>query len=348
MDWKSFGNNQIVQSAAGGLMQTALAPLTYALQRKNQQKLMDYQQKLNRQAFDWENQRQDWLMQNSALMQKLNLKNAGYSVADPNGSGVETPTTNDMSTGGQSSVGMVDIGEGINKGALLAAQIKNIEAQTKKTESETEGQDIQNYLNGKYGETQIQRALANLDEDTKKKISETLYNDQQRLNSIRLTDANVRNIEERLDMDWQKLPVSLQLLSAQAFEARESGNLKHAQISEVWQSIRESQKRIEKLQSDIGLNSAQVGVLIAQAENIAQSTKNLGQDFKIKGAEYVLKNNEAELQQFRTDVEKSMGMTYYQAKNVVETILPIGMFGTAVNMALGRGSTATKVVGFGK
>lgn len=308
---------------------------------KYTKKLMAKQQEYNLQNFQLQNQRQDWLLKNEQLLNKQALKNAGYSAADPNGTGfspMQAPMP--VSPSGQQFVNSpVDVSE-LSKLALLGSQIRNMDAQTKKVESETEGQDIQNWLNSKYGEQQIQSALANLDEDTKKKISETLYNDQQRLNSIQLTESQVRNIEERLDMDWQKLPLNLQVLAADAYEARESGNLKHAQISEVWQSIKESQKRIQKLQSDIGLNDAQIGVLLCQAENIAQSTKNLGQDFKIKGNEIVETANRAELQQFQTDVQKSMGLTFYQAKNVVETILPIGMFGAAANMALGRAPAA--------
>ena len=97
----AFGQS-LGQSAATGAVNSAVSGLFGALNSavgarmnyKYQKKLMKLQNQYDIEAFNRENQRQDWLLQNTAALTKQGLRNAGYSTADPNGVGVTTPQTN--------------------------------------------------------------------------------------------------------------------------------------------------------------------------------------------------------------------------------------------------------------
>lgn len=211
---------------------------------------------------------------------------------------------------------------------LMEAQVKNLEAEANKKVVETEGQSIQNYLNTTYGDAQWQVAIKNLDSQTAQNYANELYLNQKKLNETNLTDAQVNNIEKHLDWDYQKLSPELQLLAAQAYQATASGDLNHAQIGEVWQSIRESAQRIRNLQTELGLTSAQTAVAVQQAKNFAVENK-------ILGLQTVSQKAHTELDLFRKDIEKSMGFRFYQAKRVAEAVLPIGVLGTILGKAVG-------------
>lgn len=282
------------------------------------------QRKWSEKMWQKENERQDWLMLNSELMKKKALKNAGYSIADPNGTGVQLAAVNQMNPVDYVSA-YNQIGKTTVDTAMAAAQVANLNAQTRKLNEETTGQEIQNYLNNKYGEQQWQSAISKMDAETRQSISDSLYKDQQTLNSIKLTDAQTRNIEERLDMDWQKLTPEIQLLAAQAEQASATADLSREQKKLVWNTIRETSAKIALMQSEIGLNGAQVGVAV-------QLAKNYSQDFKIKGNQIVTTANEAEMKQFEQQLQESMGLTFYQAEKVANFVLPFG----AVSAALGK------------
>lgn len=58
--------------------------------------LMQLQNQYDIEAFNRENARQDFLMQNAPAITKQALRQAGYSTADPNATGVQTPSTNNQ------------------------------------------------------------------------------------------------------------------------------------------------------------------------------------------------------------------------------------------------------------
>lgn len=293
---------------------------------RSQKKLMAEQAKFAKEAFERSNARQDWLISNLPTMQRRALEAAGYSSANPDGMPMMSAQSNNMTAPANHAVPLADFGshQALADYALRVAQAENIKADTDKKKSETKGQDIENKLKSFFGADQWNAAIENLNADTQKKISEAWYNDQQRLNNTNLTNAQVGQIEETLDMAWKKLPVELQLMAANAYQAQRSGDLSHSKISEVWQNIKESGQRIELLKSQGILNDAEASVAI-------QMAKNAFLEGKIKGYDVTTHKKDAELKQFRTDVETSMGKTFYQAGKIVDAILPLGVVGGIVN-----------------
>lgn len=329
INWSNVGESAIIaggQGAVNGLF----GLIGMRRQFKNQKKLMALQNQYAIDAFNRENERQDYLLQNQASIYKQSLQNAGLStaLAGIDGGAGGMPAATNMEAPSTPTAPLPDFGKlDLMQARLVAAQAENIEADTQKKIKETEGQDIQNWLNQTYGAQQWQAAIKNLDADTANKIAQESYTKQKELNEKGLTDAEINNIEKRLDWDFQKLNPELKLLAAQAYQATQSGDLSHTQQSEVWQNIKESGQRIENLQRELGLTDAQITVATNLAEKYVKEQNLIG-------AKTVTAKNEAELSQFRTDVEKSMGLRYYQAKRVVDAVIPIGTVSAALGAAL--------------
>lgn len=328
VDWSSIGKNPSTHSAVGGAVGTLFGLGGQRLNYKYQKWLMSKQFDYQKQAFEMENARQDYLLENANLIAKNALEKAGYSTADPNGTGVTPAPTGNLDSPTQPGT-QIDIAQHALQGAQIAASTRLMQSQAKKLDSETEGQDIQNYLNSTYGETQWQKAIGKLDSETQKNISEKLYLDQKKLNEKNLTDAEVDNIRQRLDMDWKKLPKSLQLLSAQAYEAEQAGNLNKAKIHEVWQNIRESAQRIDLMVKQGKLTDAQADVAIEMALNTKQDTRNK----KIEAGILTTQSAQARLQY---DIQNGLGVKWHQAKDIVGALLPIGATVGLVSKAFGK------------
>lgn len=347
MNWKDFGNSLGQGAAAGAVgsaFNTIFAPAMAKLNLKFANKQLGLQQKYARENFQMENDRQDWLLANQMALTKEGLRNSGYSTADPTMSG-PSATVSNIAAPGTPGNGATPPGSSFSYGELVQArlaeaQIKNLEAEANKKDAETRGQEIQNWLNETYGAEQWEASIKNIEEDTKKKIAETLYTDQQRLNSIELTAAQVKDINQRLDMDWQKLQPTLQLLAAQTYQAKMAGKASEAQAALSYQLVKESAQKIENLQKELGLTDAQIGVAVAQAQLLGQEKKKLGWDT-------VKSSTESDLAQFERDVAKSMGIEFYQAKKVAETILPIGTLGALFGRLVPT-SSPVKITGFGR
>lgn len=127
-------------SMLGGLIGQIFAKKNAKRQFEYNKQLMSQQFKYQMNAFNAENQRQDYLMQNMPSITKQALHDAGYSAADPNGTGVTTPQTNTMATPNMSFSDPGDYGMSgeFGRNALLQAQLMNINADTMKKTSETD------------------------------------------------------------------------------------------------------------------------------------------------------------------------------------------------------------------
>lgn len=332
MNWSNIGEGIITGGASGavnGLLGLAGARVQY----KNQKRLMKLQNQYAIDAFNRENERQDYLLANQASIYKNSLQRAGLStaLAGIDGGAGGMPAATNMEAPSTPTAPLPDFGKiDLMQARLIAAQAENIEADTQKKIKETEGQDIQNWLNQTYGAEQWQAAIKNLDADTANKIEQAAYTNAKKVNETNLTEAEINQIEKHLDWDYQKLNPELKLLAAQAHQATASGDLSHAQISEVWQSIKESGQRIENLQRELGLTDAQISVATNLAENYAKEHEILGYDVtsaKVK----------AQMGQFERDLQKSMGLRFYRAKQVAETVLPIGATAAVLGKAFGLG-----------
>lgn len=143
-------------SAASGLIGGIMSMIGSRRQYKNQKKLMAIQNNYDIAAFEREKEAQKELSQymavNSNPWLKTSLQNAGYSTADPNGTGVQTAGVSapSMDVPGTPTAPYVDYAapwQSISQSALAMAQIANLNADTKKKGSENDiiQLDLQNY-----------------------------------------------------------------------------------------------------------------------------------------------------------------------------------------------------------
>lgn len=95
-----------IGNALNGLFGLASARMNY----KYNKKLMALQNQYAIDAFNRENERQNQLLYNSAAMQRHGLASAGYSTADPSGTGFEQPAVANMDTPSNPSAPFVDFG----------------------------------------------------------------------------------------------------------------------------------------------------------------------------------------------------------------------------------------------
>lgn len=126
---------------------------------KYTKKLYAQQNEYNKEAFERENERQNWLMANEARLRRMSLRQAGYSEADPEGTGVSTPAVSNMDvpTAGQFMSGTYSnydqfFGQAADA-ALKYAQAKNINQDTKNKQTQSEIlQDSLNVLHETFDE----------------------------------------------------------------------------------------------------------------------------------------------------------------------------------------------------
>lgn len=332
-------------SAGSGIMSGLLSLAGQKRQYKYQKKLMAEQQKNNKESFEAQNKREDWLLQHQPELMKRGLQNAGFSAADPNGIGYSLAATPSMDSVGLPASQAVDlsaIGHGFGQSMMMMEQIRNLRADTKKKEEEAQGQEIANWLNETYGAQNFEAAIGKMNADARKSISDALYADQQKLNSIVLTAAQEKDIYDRLDMDWQKLPLSLRLMAAEAAQAETSAKLNKGLLAKAWQDIRESAQRVDNLVKEGKLTDAQVDVAW---QTIKESAARTGYT-KTMSNQGHLQNK---ILRFQYDVQNGMGVTWAQAKDVTQVLVPLGMASAILGRSFGLGvSSPVKVSGFGR
>lgn len=129
-----------IGAAANGLFNM----IGQRMQYKYNKKLMALQNQYSIEAFNRENDRQDWLLRNSAALQKQGLENAGYSTADPSGTGFEQPTTNNQDVPSNPSAQPFDMSKfGLAEALqarLVAAQAENLEIKNRYEVRRQEGE----------------------------------------------------------------------------------------------------------------------------------------------------------------------------------------------------------------
>lgn len=151
------------QSLAQGAINARSARRSYKFTKK----LYGEQARYNQEAFERENARQDYLLSNMYDINRQALKNAGYSTADPNGTGMQAPSVSNMDvpTASQFDYGIpqFDLTGAMANAAqlrLMDKQAENVEANTKKTEAETYGVEQQNLWIHTLNEADLQKKLA--------------------------------------------------------------------------------------------------------------------------------------------------------------------------------------------
>lgn len=278
-----------------------------SVKTKYQKHLMDYQMQQQRQ-----------MMLDEMSLRKQSYRNAGLSTAALAGSFGGNVAMPNASAGELSTVG-----KGMNpmEAFTMMANIKNIEADTKVKEADAANRqadtdlknsqtDLNNWqllFNQTYGAREAKAAIDKMDAETKNQLAQASKADQDKLNSILTTNAQVALLWQQYHFNAERFPVELQLMGAQIAELVSRGQLNRAQASAAYKSI-------EVMDSQIKLNAANAGLSKAQAGAATQLAALYVQQ---KGLVEVQKNKE----QIALEASQKLGVGYYAMTEVIGTFL---------------------------
>lgn len=314
VDWSNIGNSAITSGINAGI-NGLFAGITARQNWKYTKKSLDLQQRYAKEAFDWQVDRDNWLLKNQALLTKEGLKRAGYSAADPTGSGAQLtgmsspsadPANGYFSPFSMPPFDMMSSYTQLKQGELMDAQKELLQSQA-------HGQDIENRLRSIYGDAEYQSTIGKLQEETRKYVSERLYTDQKKINDISLTEAQVQNINQRLQMDWTQLPLQLRLLSAQI-------ELTGSEQAKNLSQVKEIAQHIQNMKSEYNLTNAQVDVAFALAGKYNSEAANTRVQSHLTKAYVSKAESEARQEKLRADVMESLGVNYYVGDQIVNTV----------------------------
>lgn len=197
----------------GGLIQGIFAKRQAKQQFKYQQRLMAQQQQYNMQAFEAENERQNWLMTHEDAMKRRSLEEAGYSTANPQGTGVSTPAVSNMDTPSGTApmadyVPQVDIAQG--QSILANARLQNSQASLNEIEAQYRAQLLGKQIDKMNTDIKIAldtlpETIKNIQADTAMKISTKEINEKQG----QQIDKNIEQLGEvikglQIDNRWKE------------------------------------------------------------------------------------------------------------------------------------------------
>lgn len=259
-------------AAAQTLGQAAINARSARKSYKYTKKLYAEQAKYNQEAFERENPRQDYLLSNIYSINRQALKNAGYSTADPNGTGMQAPSVSNMDvpTASQFDYGVpnFDLSGAMQTAAqlrLLDKQAENVEADTNKKKAETAGQEITNSWLYAQNEADWQKKLAEVDKlKADGELSSTqAYVAKEMLEITRgKTEAEVNEINEHIKVYTQQvLQIEKQIEVAQEeihtlrsqqreLRTRSDYNEKSSEVQEVQKRLVEASERKTRLEGD--------------------------------------------------------------------------------------------------
>lgn len=309
------------QAAMGAIAQAAANLAAPAVEGKTSwkytKKAMELQNQYNIEAFERSNERQDYLMQNANIIAKDALRRAGYSTADPNGTGVTPAPLSSQNTNAASPIHVSAPNLDVVGNMARMSEINLMKAQANKLEAETDMQYILNDLKERFGEQEVIANLNNLDSESLRNFVDSMKADQDRLNSIVITDVTKKNIEERLEMDWQKLEPELAIMCEQVENLKREGKVKEAQEKAIYQDIKESGARINRLMKENELTDADIAVAKA-------SEKLRKQELATEKNRTSSEASRAKAAKVEADAKKALGHKYYAAKEVVDEITKTG------------------------
>lgn len=217
-------------AAVGPSVNGLFGALTMRRQYKNQKKLMALQNQYDIEAFNRENARQDWLMMNEDSLKRQSLENAGYSTADPNGTGVTTPPVGNMDVPGTPTAPLLSMSPGsdfvnaftaMRQSELIDSVKRKNEAEANKAEQEAEGQQLTNKYIMPRNEAELDKICAEIDKmekdgnlskveaEVRKKLARSTcnLNDKQ----CEQIDQDIKNAQE----EWKRIQEQINLLKAQ-------------------------------------------------------------------------------------------------------------------------------------
>lgn len=226
-------------SAGAGLIGSALGFASGKLNYNYNKKLMSLQNQYNIDAFNRENERQDWLLQNQALLNKIGLKKAGYSTADPNGTGFSAGSMNTQEGPSIPGGANFDFGSPFAQVASTYASIRNASAQADLAEANAK--------------------IANIEADKRAEVLQT---------NIDKVRADIKAIQE-------KLPEEVNLLREQVNVAVSQKNLNEKTGQKIDQEITNLQELVKGIKIDNRykplVNDAEIGKMWAEAYHAHQT-----------------------------------------------------------------------------
>lgn len=146
VNWGEVGG-AAAGSAAKGLIGSLFGFAQAKQNWKFQKKQMALAQQYEKEAFDWETQRQDYLLQNTPSLTKQALQKAGYSAADPNGTGTQVAATPDMGAASPGNAQYMQMGEvenpitsylALKQAELMGSQSNLAQEQAEKTKTDAD------------------------------------------------------------------------------------------------------------------------------------------------------------------------------------------------------------------
>lgn len=351
---QNSNNTSSSQGAFGGMMNNLISGglgavgglLTTGLNAIFAKKAAQRQFKYNKQLMQFQNELQRDMLVDEMALKMRGYKNAGLSTASLAGNfsnNTAVPGTS-VSAPQASSSDFSKLGDIFNVARQVKLQEAAIESQIDLNHAQAQGvlanarkANAEAAPIEQYGMQTAASTLQNIDQNTKTQLAqeEKMWTDA--YNGIRLTDAQIRQIDGQLDIAYKTLPSQLQVLAAQVYELHARGVLSYADAAEAYQSIQESAKRIEKMEVDMGLTSAQTAV--------AWATKSLIEKQKeTEGWKSLEAKKNAQILQLQYDIAKSMGMGYYHFNNVMNAINPVAwvMAAVGLNRAI-PGSRGTQI-----
>lgn len=245
-------------SAASGLAGSAL---NYFLGNK----MMNKQFEMQKEMFNMQNERQNWLMLNSEAMQKEALRRAGYSTADPNGTGVDTPAAMTGQTPSYPGNIAQDIRfdpigtyAQLKSAELNEIQKKDVEASAKLKETQAVGQSITNKWIAPRSEAEVKNTLQEIENlRSQKKLTDVQADTAERLCKAteKMTDAQCKQIDQMIEnakVEYRRIQEQIELLRVQqttersvqaynraaAYNQFQSGQLSHEmRLGQKWRNL---------------------------------------------------------------------------------------------------------------
>ena len=233
--------------------------ITMRRQYKNQKKLMALQNQYDIEAFNRENERQNWLMLNEDSLKRQSLENAGYSTADPNGTGVTTPAVGNMDTPGTPTAPLLSGSPGtdfvnafnaMRQSELIDSVKRKNEAEADKAEQEAEGQHLTNQYIMPRNEAELEKICAEIDKMEKDgnlskveaEVRKKLARSTCKLNAKQCEqiDQDIKNAQE----EFKRIQEQINLLKAQEQTEKSVMSLNFANRDYVWENTRMTREQI--------------------------------------------------------------------------------------------------------
>lgn len=268
-------------------------------QKKENQRNRDFAEYMYDKQYD--NNIKMWNMQNKYDLPKNQIERMKQAGLNPDlmysGAGVSPSPNLQAAVAGSASTGSLPgyggVAEAFNQGRLLDAQIRNIDADTKKKESETVGQGYQNEIlktdaafepalkSGEINVLGVQVRLGDsqveVNKETVPKIRQEIINLQK---NVEVMNSNIDEASERI-ANLSQLRVGIMLDNYIKDQSKESQIRQFAAAADL--SEKEAKMYIARAISEIARNNAS-----ARLDNANASNAEL--DFKIGSLDFKLKN----------------------------------------------------------